>query len=1003
MIILLHGDVETNPGPTNISTPNNTNYLSTYFLNARSLKALGSNKNKLQEFKELIHITQPCIMGVSETWLNKKISNSQIAPTTRYNIYRKDRPAKRGGGVLLMVDAKIRSDRKTDLELNTPNHNEILVVEIEPTHNTKFITIVAYRSQKDPPDIFMHNLESTLDRCTHANYNDFLLIGDFNFSKIKWDIRDLNLTGHSQNFIELTNRYGLTQLNTNPSTAHGNILDLILTNFPDKLTKIYASTFSYRSDHFLLDFAIRTKVDRLTPPNRTVLNLKRANHDQIYTDILDSRLAESFNEIDDVNDIWTNWKQRLLNIANKNIPKITVCNSDNPPWMDKALVQQLRRKNHALRRAKSLDTNEAWAKFKLLRNRLKNQISYKHRAYLFNLCESLHDNPKKFWTMLKSQTKSKSSPTKIIFNGYEGNTPTEIAKLLNCFFHSIFTPILPNLIPPPITIQVDPNLTTVILDEPDVIKHLKALNPTKAPGPDLVPTAVLKIHAEALAPSITKLFNTSLTQGKIPTLWKQANIIPIHKKGSPYQASNYRPISLLPTISKVLERCIYDKIIAHIIPKLANQQHGFLRNRSTTTQLLTIFSRINNILDKGKQADLIYFDLSKAFDSVPHKLLIHKLKGFGINGTLLAWITDYLTNRVQRVLIDGTHSEWLPVTSGVPQGSILGPLLFLLYINDLPDALSPDTICAIFADDTKIFRPITHKNDSIALQRDINNLHQWSKAWGLTFNSTKCTVLSVKRKYNVKIYQYTMNNLPLPRVDNMNDLGININNHIKWNQHVNTITNKANQRLWLIKRTLGFRTPIQAKLTAYQVMVRSILEYCTPLWNPCTKENLTRLELVQKKATNYILNNAPYDSPDHLNYKQRLIACNLLPTSYRREFYDISFFIKCLKGFAHFNITDYTNFIHDPLVRPTRNRAHGLNLTLPKTRLESTAHFYPSRIARLWNSLPLDLRDTIIKANSMYTVKKHLSQHYKNMLINTFDQTNICTWVTVCRCPMCRS
>ena len=360
--------------------------------------------------------------------------------------------------------------------------------------------------------------------------------------------------------------------------------------------------------------------------------------------------------------------------------------------MDKALIQQLRRKNHALRKAKEHDTNEAWTKFKHLRNRLKNQISYKHRAYLYNLCESLHENPKKFWTMLKSQTKSKSSPTKIIFNGYEGNTPTEIAKLLNCFFHSIFTPISPNLQLPPFQTHVDPNLASVVLTENDVETHLKALNPSKAPGPDQIPTSILKIHAPDLVPSITKMFNCSLNQGRVPTKWKQANIIPIHKKGSRFQASNYRPISLLPTISKVLERCIYDKIIAHILPELANQQHGFLRNRSTTAQLLTIFSRINIILDKGKQADIIYFDLSKAFDSVSHKLLIHTIKGFGINGTPLAWITEYLTSRGQRVIIDGTHSAWLSVTSGIRQGSILGPLLFLLYINDLPDTLSPETI-----------------------------------------------------------------------------------------------------------------------------------------------------------------------------------------------------------------------------------------------------------------------------------------------------------------------
>ena len=365
ILLMLHGDIETNPGPISISKPTTNHYLSTYFLNARSLKAINSHQNKLREFKELLHIVKPCIMGVSETWLTKKILNTQIATATQYNIYRKDRPIKRGGGVMLLVDAKIRSDRKLDLELPIQKHNEILVAEIEPTTGTKFIVIVAYRSQKDPPDRFMANLENTLLNCTQANYNDFLLIGDFNFSKIKWDpYLDLNLTGYSQNFMELTLRYGLEQVNKNPSTRHGNVLDLVLTNFADKLTKVYSSTFVYKSDHFLLDFAIRMQVDRMTPPPRTVWNFKRANYAKLTTDINNAQLNDQIENEESTENAWTNWRQKLLNIAKNSIPKVTVNDSEDPPWMDKAIIQHIRRKNHALKIAKDTDTPDAWKKFK---------------------------------------------------------------------------------------------------------------------------------------------------------------------------------------------------------------------------------------------------------------------------------------------------------------------------------------------------------------------------------------------------------------------------------------------------------------------------------------------------------------------------------------------------------------------------------------------------------------------------------------------------------------
>ena len=289
----------------------------------------------------------------------------------------------------------------------------------------------------------------------------------------------------------------------------------------------------------------------------------------------------------------------------------------------------------------------------------------------------------------------------------------------------------------------------------------------------------------------------------------------------------------------------------------------------------------------------MYFDLSKAFDSVPHKLLIHKLKSFGFNGTLLKWLENYLTHRFQRVVLNDSHSSWLPVTSGVPQGSILGPLLFLLYIiNDLPDVLSPNTLCAIFADDTKIYRHVQSHQDHLILQRDITNLHKWSKSWGLTFNKDKCTVISLKRQSNPIKFMYGMDNRTLTGASTVNDLGVTITPTLKWHQHINSLTSKANQRIWLTIRTLGFHAPFKSKITTYQTIVRSLLEYNTVLWNPVTKNNIIALERIQRKATNFITCNPKRPSPFQIEYKQRLIACNLLPLTYRREIYDLMFFIK---------------------------------------------------------------------------------------------------------------
>jgi hypothetical protein len=450
----------------------------------------------------------------------------------------------------------------------------------------------------------------------------------------------------------------------------------------------------------------------------------------------------------------------------------------------------------------------------------------------------------------------------------EENNFSGMANIFNNFFQSIFS-TNDNLPIPNINISQDPELSTLHVTEEEVAKELKKLNPNKAPGPDGIPTRVLKECHVELTPSITTLFNNSLSQGIIPDSWKHANIVPLHKKGNKHHANNYRPISLLPVISKILERCVFNKIIEILIPKITTLQHGFLRNRSTVTQLLQVFTNINNILDKGDQTDVIYFDLSKAFDSVPHKLLLEKLKTFGICGTLHAWISNYLTNRLQRVTLNGASSNWLHVTSGVPQGSILGPLLFILYINDLPNCLSENTLCAIFADDTKIYRHITSHQDLDILQRDINTVNKWSKAWGLTFNKKKCTVISIKRNNKPLEYIYCMDNTQLPRTTDAPDLGITITSNLSWNTHINNITSRAQNRKWFLIRTIGYDAPIRAKLLTYLSLVRSIVEYNTIIWSPHTKENILALEHVQRKCTDYILNNPKWPSPNRLTYKER--------------------------------------------------------------------------------------------------------------------------------------
>ena len=246
-------------------------------------------------------------------------------------------------------------------------------------------------------------------------------------------------------------------------------------------------------------------------------------------------------------------------------------------------------------------------------------------------------------------------------------------------------------------IRSDTIISDLTLNESMVLAALKALEVGKATGPDEIPAKLLKETASVIAPSLCKIFNKSLQLGSLPSDWKLANVVPVHKKGAKDHVENYRPISLLPIVSKVFEHCVLNSIRFHLYQVISPKKHGFCTGRSCITNLLEALDHIGSLLDSGSQVDTIYLDMSKAFDKVSHRRLVHKLLQAGFSGNLLNWFCSYLSSRRQRVTVLGATSEDLPVTSGVPQGSILGPALLLLYVNDLPEVISSSSrvLCSL--------------------------------------------------------------------------------------------------------------------------------------------------------------------------------------------------------------------------------------------------------------------------------------------------------------------
>jgi hypothetical protein len=324
-----------------------------------------------------------------------------------------------------------------------------------------------------------------------------------------------------------------------------------------------------------------------------------------------------------------------------------------------------------------------------------------------------------------------------------------------------------------------------------------------------------------------------------------------------------------------------------------------------------------------------------------------------------------------------------------------------MYINDLPENLSENTDCGIFADDTKIARQINSPEDSTILQNDIDALQEWGESWGLQFNTKKCKHVKMGKQQLLHTHNYTMNFENLDLSDTMVDLGVTVQNDLKWTEHITSMCKKAEGRLWLVIRTLGFYSPIIAKKTAYIALIRSILEFASPVWNPSYKHLQKSIEDIQRKATNYILNNERYDHPSHINYKTRLLMLDLLPTSYRREILDLTLMLKSLNGTTNLNLIDRISFVGRPDGIQTRQTTQATKLNTVKTNLERTKHFYTHRIVEIWNALPDNIRNALKNTSNPLIIKQHLLPYYKNKLANTFNPDDQCTWVSTCKCNRC--
>ena len=631
------------------------------------------------------------------------------------------------------------------------------------------------------------------------------------------------------------------------------------------------------TDHTVIGFSLHTSTNSKNTIHRTVYNFKNVDFNLLRTVIANSNLLQSVVNSSDVNISWGEWNSNLKHIIDTCIPKTIVKHTATPPWIDSEIRHVQKCKETTWRRAKTSNTESSWKKFRECRNKLSDLLKKKRANFMSDMEQSLFLNSKRFWSFYRLKQKPKQLLVKLEGGGSTSGSSASKANLFKSFFNSVFSPKMDeNADLPTISEILDTRLSTLFFKVEDVLHVLVNLDVDKSVSPDSIPLRVLSECAVELAPSLNALYNPSLSTGSFSSEWKHAHITPIFKNWSKNLLNNYRPISLLNSVSKLLERLVFDKVYPIVNPLISPNQHGFIRKRSVQSQLISNYDLIGNDLDKGVQNDIIFLDFSKAFDKVPHNLLLHKLKTFGFNNQLLNWFTDYLSERSQTVIVEGKQSENLPVTSGVPQGSILGPLLFILYVNDISDGCS--STVSSFADDVKIFRKIKFTSDSDVLQNDLKLWKIWAKRWKKYFNVKKCKVMSIFKAHCHMKFEYYVDGQPLTRVDSMIDLGVTLTTSMTSKNHILKMVSKAQCMSGLVKSTLGCNAPVAIKLQLYLSHVRSLLEYCTPLWSPYQVNEIMRIERAQRHVTKFILN----DYSSDVSYRDRCLTLGILPLCYRR-------------------------------------------------------------------------------------------------------------------------
>ena len=904
--------------------------------------------NKLDDLQLLLSSNPtgfPDFIFVTETWFTSDFDSAILPFASDYQIYRSDRIGRGHGGCAAMIHNRFVSQKF--FSTSFLGFIELLRLKVS-VKGHKLDLVLVYRS---PASTIVAD-QALLDYLTALDLeNDLITIGDFNLPLLMSADPDAISVSYDAIFSEL----GLCQKNLLP-TRGSNVLDLLMSSDDMLVTNVRVSEPFSTSDHCSIKFNLNVFGGTQNIPVRPRrYDFARADYSGFNDYLASIDWNGLFYDNSSIDGMWD-----------------TFCHVMEYGMYQYVPVQQPRSRKSI---KWSIDTLKLYARKRTLWRRYSRNKSYANKVNYYTVAKQAKSscfqdilkqeehvletaNLKKLYGFINSKLSSRSNIPPLRSNGRLLEEPEAKANILQDQFCSVFTHDDGKL--PCFPVRTNQKLTSVEISEDIVRKTIKKLPNKSSYGPDGIPPILLKKTVQYITKPLFQIFSASLESGYLPKEWRNAKIVPIFKKkGDSSEAVNYRPVSLTPTVSKVLETVIKHKLLKFLLANklITPKQHGFLSRRSTLTNLLASMNEWFKARLNRKNVHACYTDFSKAFDTVSHPKLLYKLSKYGITGKLFLWLSSFLSSRQQYVDVEGSSSKSCPVVSGVPQGTVLGPILFLIFINDLPDVVLNCEI-SLYADDSKICKAenadVVH---STALQEDLCRVHKWACEWQLTLAIQKCSVFIFGSAVGTP--RYTLGDSELDVVKHVNDLGILLSSDQKFSQHCKSVSNRALFRSANIFRAFKCRKTAFL-VNMYTKFVRPSVEYGVQVWSPYLLKDIDVVERVQRRFTKRI------PEVRHLSYQERLKFLNLESLEYRRLTADLVLAYKILRNSIDVPFDDFFSF-----APCTGTRGNDLKLHIPLAHTDVVKHSFSFRIPKFFNSLP----NEIVQAPTINLFKARLS-HY---------------------------